>query len=71
MSLALVDGNKKASYPLKTTRKCWVHVAKGSVDMNGHSLRAGDGAAIEHEEVLHFSDGHDAEVIVFDMAMTT
>jgi len=68
MSVALLNGDETVDYTLASERKAWVHVARGEVSMNGHLLQAGDGAAIEAEATLHFSDGRDAEVIMFDMA---
>jgi redox-sensitive bicupin YhaK (pirin superfamily) len=45
----------------------WVHVARGTVSVNGKTLSAGDGAAIEDESVR--IEGIDAaEVLVFDLA---
>ncbi|MET0283297.1 MAG: pirin family protein [Polyangiales bacterium] len=45
----------------------WVHVARGTVSVNGKTLSAGDGAAIEDENVR--IEGIDAaEVLVFDLA---
>ena len=48
-------------------RYAYVHVARGSVKLNGVELGEGDGARIRTERELSFSDGHDAEVLVFDL----
>lgn len=44
-----------------------MHVARGSVTVNGVTLGEGDGARIRGEQALTFADGHDAEVLVFDL----
>ena len=50
-------------------RVAWVHVARGAVNLNGHDLTAGDGAAVSDEATLTLTgSGDDSEVLVFDMA---
>ena len=50
-------------------RVAWVHVARGAVNLNGHDLTAGDGAAVSDEATLTIiGNGDDSEVLVFDMA---
>jgi redox-sensitive bicupin YhaK (pirin superfamily) len=56
-------------HPLAPGRVAWLQVAGGAVEVNGHTLTAGDGAAItevEHLRVTGLAD--DAEVLLFDMA---
>ena len=67
MSVALLNGDESANYDTTDGRALWVHVARGEVGMNGHALKAGDGAAIVNEGTVQFSHAKDAEVIVFDM----
>jgi hypothetical protein len=42
-------------------------LARGDVTVTGIRLGEGDGARVRGEEVLTFADGHDAEVLVFDL----
>jgi len=53
--------------PLRPGRAAWVHVARGSVSLNGNALGEGDGAAVNSEETLRFLGGKGAEVLVFDL----
>ncbi|PYQ51150.1 MAG: quercetin 2,3-dioxygenase [Acidobacteria bacterium] len=53
-------------YDLRPGRYAWLQVARGSVDVNGQKLNAGDGAAIEDEKALTL-EGQDAEVLLFDL----
>lgn len=56
-------------HELEPGRLAWVHVAKGAVNLNGHDLTAGDGAAIADEATLTLAGvGKDTEVLLFDMA---
>ena len=50
-------------------RGAWIHVARGSVCLNGTKLQAGDGASLDTPGPLTLDQGQDAEVLLFDMAM--
>ena len=57
-----------ATHRLRSQRKAWVQVARGSLLLNGKSLRQGDGAAISEEEVISLSTPDEAaEALVFDL----
>ncbi len=56
------------THPIPPGRHAWVHVATGGIDLNGHTLREGDGAAISGEKELRISAPSAAEVLVFDLA---
>ena len=62
-----LDGAETAKVEVDADRYAYVHVARGSVKLNGVELGEGDGARIRSERELSFSDGHDAEVLVFDL----
>jgi redox-sensitive bicupin YhaK (pirin superfamily) len=64
----LFNGDEAATLALSPQRKTWVQMVRGQLDVNGHTLQAGDGAAIEAEGALQLSGGQDAEVLVFDLA---
>jgi redox-sensitive bicupin YhaK (pirin superfamily) len=64
---ALLDGDEQITFEIPTSRKAWVHVAQGSVEMNGYSLHEGDGAAIDSAETLKFSQGSNAEILLFSL----
>ncbi len=53
-------------HDLEPGRYAWLQVTRGTVDVNGQKLKAGDGAAIEDERALTLS-GTDAEVLLFDL----
>ncbi|MBX8490029.1 pirin family protein [Pseudomonas lijiangensis] len=63
----LFDGNESASLELAADRHAYVHVARGSVVLNGERLGAGDGVRLRDEQQIHLSEGVDAEVLVFDL----
>ncbi|MEQ1573658.1 MAG: pirin family protein [Vicinamibacterales bacterium] len=63
----LFDGPERAELALGAARYAYVHVIRGRVSLNGTPLSDGDGVRVRHERSLTFSDGHDAEVLVFDL----
>jgi len=54
-------------HSLSSRRLGWVQVARGTLTINGLSLSAGDGAAVEDETELALRAGSDAELLLFDM----
>ncbi len=49
-------------------RRAWVQVARGTLEVNGHALSAGDGLAVEAEARLEITGATDSEALVFDLA---
>jgi redox-sensitive bicupin YhaK (pirin superfamily) len=56
-----------AESALGSGRRAYVHVARGSVTVNGGRLGAGDGARIEDERAVRLTDAREAEVLLFDL----
>lgn len=48
-------------------RKIWVQVARGKIALNGHTLEAGDGAAIAEEDNIEITGLEKSEILVFDV----
>jgi quercetin 2,3-dioxygenase len=63
----LFDGDESAELPLDPSRLTYVHVAQGEITLNGHALRAGDGARLDGEAHLQLCHGRGADVLVFDL----
>jgi redox-sensitive bicupin YhaK (pirin superfamily) len=64
----LLDDEKEITYRIATGRHVWIHVARGSAELNGHALSAGDGAAFSEETALTLKSKKNAEILVFDLA---
>ncbi len=64
----LFDGAEAAQLPLNRARKTYVHLVRGTLQVNGHALSAGDAAMLQDEATLTLNHGQDAEVLVFDLA---
>jgi redox-sensitive bicupin YhaK (pirin superfamily) len=65
---ALLEPGQEAVYALPADRHAWVQVARGAIELNGHELAQGDGAAMSGEERLTFAAREPAEVLLFDLA---
>lgn len=63
----LFDAAESATLPLSPGRYAYVHVARGSIELNGQQLGEGDGVRVREETLLQLSNGVDAEVLVFDL----
>lgn len=63
----LFDGAEEAELELAANRFAYVHVARGSLNVNGVRMNAGDGARVRQETKLRFTDGENAEVLVWDL----
>ena len=63
----LFDGTERAELALAPGRLTYVHVVRGTVHVNGQALQAGDAAKLRDEASLTLDNGHDAEVLVFDL----
>jgi len=64
----LFDAAESQQLALDPTRRAYVHVVRGALSVNGHKLRGGDAALLQQESRLALAEGHDAEVLVFDLA---
>ena len=65
---ALLDKADRVTHVLAKGRKAYVHVARGSVTVNGQQLSGGDGVRISDEDRIEFSDGNGAELLLFELA---
>lgn len=63
----LFDGNEHATYRVAGGRKAYVHVARGSVAVNGLALAAGDALKIVEAGDIVIESGRAAEVLLFDL----
>jgi redox-sensitive bicupin YhaK (pirin superfamily) len=64
----LFDGEERAEVALNPARKCYVQVARGSIEVQGQALNQGDALKLQGEALLTLAKGQGAEVLVFDLA---
>lgn len=65
---ASVEPGAKVPYTLAPGRGAYLQVASGDVSVNGHTLQAGDGVAIDDENEFVVAGGETTgEVVLFDL----
>jgi quercetin 2,3-dioxygenase len=66
--LAKLEAGHTLTYSLKKRGHAWIQVLRGSVQMQGTLLEAGDGVAISDEAAVTVVGEPDADVMLFDLA---
>ena len=64
----LFDRGESARLAVAPGRKAYVHLVRGALRVNGQPLQGGDAALLDNEDGVALDGGHDAEVLVFDLA---
>ncbi|MDB4942201.1 MAG: hypothetical protein JWP97_1735 [Labilithrix sp.] len=64
----LFDKGEQTTFEVPAGRHAWLHVAKGSVTVNGELLNAGDAVAVAAPGRLEIAGAAAAEVLVFDLS---
>ncbi|WP_295442140.1 pirin family protein [uncultured Thiodictyon sp.] len=63
----LFDGAEQQRFVLPDHRFGYIQIARGALVVNGERLAEGDGARLRQVRALDFSQGEDAEVLLFDL----
>jgi quercetin 2,3-dioxygenase len=63
----LFDGAERATFTVGSARQVYMHVARGSLNVNDSRLNAGDALKISDGATLTFHDGNAAEILLFDL----
>ncbi len=64
---ALVDGDERIEFAIPAQHLVYLHVARGSVVVNGQALVAGDALKFSDEPTVIIEQGQAAEVLLFDL----
>ena len=66
--LARLKKDSAATHRLRSLRRAWVQIVRGSVMINGKTLHQGDGAGITEDEMISLSAPDEAvEALIFDL----
>jgi len=65
----IVDGAQTLRHTLAAGRGAYVQVARGTLQVNGITLEAGDAVQVTDESDLVMENGVDAEILLFDLAV--
>jgi quercetin 2,3-dioxygenase len=66
--LAELAKGGELAFPLKSRRRAWLQVVRGQVRLNGATLKAGDGAGINDEDVVGVKAMEQSEILLFDLS---
>ena len=64
---SLLDGDDVVVHTLAQGRNAYVHVVRGSVNVNGQALTSGDAAKLTGETSIELAHAKDAEILLFDL----
>ncbi len=65
---SILTNGETVSHQLAENRHAWLQVVKGSLNLNGETLNASDGAAVSDEEVLKIESlADETEFLLFDL----
>lgn len=63
----LLGADEQVVHTLTPGRHAWLHLARGTLTLNGQTLGPGDGAAVSRESALTLVGEKDAEALLFDL----
>ncbi|MDG2526904.1 pirin family protein [Stenotrophomonas sp. HITSZ_GD] len=66
---SILDGADRVEYALENGRGAYVQVARGTLEVNGVALAAGDAVQVSDESLLVFANANDAEFLLFDLPL--
>ena len=64
---SLLDANDRVTHPLGAGRLAYMHVARGSVVVNGERLGTGDALKAAGVDAITLDGAKDAEILLFDL----
>ncbi len=68
MFAGLFDASERAVHEIAPGRSAYLHIARGTVTINGQALVAGDALKMSAVPKLVIENGKEAEVLLFDLA---
>ena len=66
---SILDGEDRVTHAIAPGRGVYVHVARGSAEVNGETLSAGDALKATDLDAVVLARGSDAEILLFDLPL--
>jgi len=66
---ALLDEGQSVGHGINPDRTAYVHVARGTVEIDAHELKAGDGATLGTGSNIQIAGRDKSEVLLFDLPL--
>ncbi|MNJ99798.1 Quercetin 2,3-dioxygenase [compost metagenome] len=67
MYASVLEAGKTQEFKLRSGRGVWIQLAEGELEVNGQILEAGDGLAVQEEELLKITAKKETEFLLFDL----
>ncbi len=67
LHLARLKSGDAVTYDFQPQRHGWIHIAEGTVTLNGKKLSGGDAVAVSDETTVRLEAGSDTQVLLFDL----
>ena len=67
MYASVLEPGKTLEFKLRPERGVWLQLAEGELEVSGKVLKAGDGLAVEDEEILRIKALKETEFLLFDL----
>jgi len=64
----MLGNGEQVTHELDPNRHAWVQVARGRIELNGQTLKQGDGASASNESKLTLIGTEPSEALLFDLA---
>lgn len=65
---AVLGNGESVEYTASENREVWIHIARGTITLNGTRMEAGDGMGISGGEKIHLTGAENhSEVLLFDL----
>jgi redox-sensitive bicupin YhaK (pirin superfamily) len=64
---SLLSSGEEVTHRMQAARHAWFQLIRGSLDVAGHLLRAGDGAAISDLKEVKIRSGEESEFVLMDL----
>lgn len=63
----VLETGKELEFKMRPYRSAWVQLAYGELEVNGKTLKSGDGMALQDEDVLNIKAKEETEFLLFDL----
>lgn len=64
---SVLEEGKAVEFKLRPERAVWVQLADGELEVNGTTLKAGDGLAVQDETLIKIKANKETEFLLFDL----
>lgn len=65
--VSILEKGKTLEFKIRPERAVWIQLADGELEVNGETLKAGDGLGIEDEESVKIKATMETEFLLFDL----